>query len=146
MSQLGMGVMINMLGGNSDTVDAIQAIMGKELSEIKLENDELLLSAVDGTKIKIWDDGQSCCESRYMRTDDNLSDYIGGTFDAIEIKQAPTIEGEYGDCHEVQFLEIRTSKGCITFASHNEHNGYYGGFYIKAELLTSNQPSEKELK
>jgi len=134
MSNLGLGVMINMLGGNSDTVEAIQSMIDKELVELRLENDELFLSAVDGSKIKIWDDGQSCCESRYMQTDDNLPDYIGGIFLGAEIKEAPSVETEYGD-HEIQFLEIKTSKGSVTFATHNEHNGYYGGFYIKAEKI-----------
>ena len=38
----------------------------------------------------------------------------------------------WGGVHEVQFLNIETSLGIITFETHNEHNGYYGGFYIKA--------------
>ena len=50
-----------------------------------------------------------------------------------EIKEAPSIPTEY-DEHEVQFLEVLTSKGGFTMASHNEHNGYYGGFLIRAAV------------
>ena len=39
------------------------------------------------------------------------------------------VEEEY-ETHEVQFLEIKTSKGIFTMSTHNEHNGYYGGFAI----------------
>ena len=46
-----------------------------------------------------------------------------------EIREAPNEPDEYGD-HEVQFLLVNTSIGTFTVASHNEHNGYYGGFDI----------------
>lgn len=136
MSNFGMGVLINMLGGNSETVEAFQASVGKVISSIALtQEDELHLKFEDGTGLKLWDDGQSCCESRYMRTDDNLDEYIGATFVGGEVKDAPNVsDEEYGE-HEVQFLEIQTSKGPLTMASHNEHNGYYGGFYIQARAL-----------
>ena len=82
--------------------------------------------------MRLADEGQSCCENRYMSTDDDLSDFIGGTLLDAEIKAAPDETDEWGQVHEVQFLEVRTSKGSFTMASHNEHNGYYGGFYLVA--------------
>ncbi len=45
------------------------------------------------------------------------------------VKDAPNIADEYGE-HEVSFLEIETNKGQISVASHNEHNGYYGGICL----------------
>jgi hypothetical protein len=72
-----------------------------------------------------------------MQTDDEFKDFIGAKLLEIELKQAPDIEVEY-DTHEVQFLELMTSKGALTMASHNEHNGYYGGFAI--ELRFSDAP------
>jgi len=83
--------------------------------------------------LKISDAGQSCCEKRYMTTDDNLQDFAGAEFLGLEIKKAPDIIDAEFDVHEVQFLEIKTSKGCFTMATHNEHNGYYGGFEIALE-------------
>lgn len=133
MGQPGIGVMIGYLAGNAESVEAFKGALGKTISALTLGDDDALhFGFEDGSKIKLFDDGQSCCESRYMRTDDNLSDYIGAQLLDAEIKDGPTQEGECGDEHEIQFLEVRTSKGCFTMASHNEHNGYYGGFLIRA--------------
>lgn len=135
MSQLGMGVMLGMIYGNADSVNAFKSSMGKTIAALSLGDDDALhFEFSDGTKMCLFDDGQSCCESRYMRTDDDLTHFIGATLVDAEIKDAPNVEDdEYGE-HEVQFLEVKTSKGCFTMASHNEHNGYYGGFSIRAAL------------
>ena len=131
---IGIGVMLNMLGGNEESVDAFTASLNKTITALELGSDDALhFTFEDGSKIKLFDDGQRCCESRYMTTDDDLSYYIGAELVGAEIKNAPDTEDEYGNVHEVKFLEVKTSKGCFTMASHNEHNGYYGGFWIKAE-------------
>lgn len=132
MGQLGMGVMLGMLSGNAGSVDAFTKALNKTITSVKLGDDDALHFVFDdGFKMKLSDEGQSCCESRYMRTDDNLGDYIGAKLLGAEIKEAPNAPEEYGD-HEVQFLEVQTDKGVFTMASHNEHNGYYGGFCIRA--------------
>ena len=130
---LGIGVMLGQITSNKETVDCIQAVIGKQIKSIELIEDEIVMKTSDGG-LKLLDDGQSCCEIRYMRTDDDLSEFVGAVVNGFELKQAPDQEDEYG-AHEVQFLEIATSKGAITFASHNEHNGYYGGFHIVAKPL-----------
>lgn len=136
MSNLGMGVMLNMLGGNEDTVNALKASLNKKikLAWLDQEADRLKIRFDDDSVLSLWDAGQSCCEHRYMRTDDNLNDYTGHTLIDIELKNAPDEEDEYGEVHEVQFLEIKTDKGVFTMSNHNEHNGYYGGFAIVASL------------
>ena len=132
MGQPGIGVMIGYLASNADSVKAFNGAIGKTITALTLgEDDALHFTFEDGSKIKLFDDGQSCCENRYMRTDDNLADYVGAQLLDAEIKEAPSVKYEYGE-HEVQFLEVRTSKGCFTMASHNKHNGYYGGFLIRA--------------
>lgn len=134
MGQFGIGVMIGYLAGNADSVDAFKGALNKTIAGLTLGDDDALhFTFEDGSKIKMFDGGQSCCESRYMRTDDNLSDYIGAQLLGAEIKEAPDIQDEYGE-HEVQFLEVKTSKGSFTMASHNEHNGYYSGFLIRAAI------------
>lgn len=130
MSNLGLGVMLNMLGGNEETVKTFTESVGKKIASLNLGSDDALHIAFDdGSKIKFFDAGQSCCESRYMRTDDDLSYYVGAVLLGAEIKEAPSITEGYED-HECEFLEIKTDKGVFTMTSHNEHNGYYGGFYI----------------
>jgi len=133
MSQLGLGVMIKMIGGNANSVDAFTKAVGKTISELELGDDDALhFTFSDGYKMRLADEGQSCCESRYMQTDDDLSYFIGATLVSAEVKDAPDADYGTGDVHEVQFLEVLTSKGSFVMSSHNEHNGYYGGFAVRA--------------
>jgi hypothetical protein len=131
-----MGVMLSMSGGNADSVDAFKGAMGKTIAGLTLGTDDALHFVFDdGSKMKLFDDGQSCCESRYMRTDDNLAEFVGAKLLGAEIKEAPPVkdDDDYGE-HEVEFLEVQTDRGVFTMASHNEHNGYYGGFSIRAAV------------
>jgi len=126
-----MGVMIQMLGGG-DRATALRESIGKTISGLKLDDDALHFVFDDGSKMKLQDDGQSCCESRYMRTDDDLAYYVGAKLLGADTKEAPSIEdSDYGS-HDVEFLVIETDRGSFTMSSHNEHNGYYGGFWITA--------------
>ena len=132
MGLIGMGVMFGKLAGNAASVAAFTCAVGKTIAGLTLGDDDALHFVFeDGSRVKLYDDGQSCCESRYMRTDDNLTEYVGAKLLGAEIKEAPSIAAGY-DEHEVQFLEVRTDRGVFTMASHNEHNGYYGGFLIVA--------------
>lgn len=129
----GMGVMIGMLVGNDDSVKTMQAAIGKRITALRLTDDALHFELDDGSKFKLADEGQSCCENRYMRTDDDLASFVGGELRGAEVRDATSVQGEddYVD-HEVQFLVVHTDKGDLTMSSHNEHNGYYGGFWIQA--------------
>ena len=136
MGKLGLGVMISMLGGNADSVAAFTGAVGKTIAGLTLGYDDALHFVFDdGSKMKLFDDGQSCCESRYMRTDDNLAEFVGSKLLDAEIKEAPPVKGDddYGE-HEVEFLEVQTDRGVFTMVSHTEHNGYYGGFSIRAAV------------
>jgi len=130
----GVGFMIGMLSGNEDSVNAIRGSLNKKIKALSIEDDALLFSFDDKTKLKIADDGQSCCESRYMRTDDDLSYYIGSTLLDFELANAPDEPDEWG-VHEVQFLKVKTDNGTFTISNHNEHNGYYGGILVKASIV-----------
>lgn len=134
MSNLGLGVMIQSLGGNAETVEAVKTALGKIIENVKLEDNELVFKFTDGTELKMYDDGQSCCENRYMVTADELSEYEGAKVLDFELKNAPNAPDEYGD-HEIQFLDVKTDKGVFQMANHNEHNGYYGGFWIVARSV-----------
>lgn len=136
MSQLGLGVMINMLGGNEETMKALEHSINKKIKNVWLDEDEneLKIQFEDNSVLILWDGGQSCCEHRYMRTDDDLVYYIGAVFTGVAIKDGGSTDNEWGDPHEIQFLEITTDKGVFQMANHNEHNGYYGGFWIQAKL------------
>lgn len=133
MSNLGLGVLINMLGGNEETVKAVRASIGRKIKTAAAGRESLEIEFECGSKLSLWDNGQSCCESRYMTCDDKLSEFAGATVVSISIKDAPNIEAG-GEEHEVQFLEVSTDRGAITCSNHNEHNGYYGGFSIAAKF------------
>lgn len=130
---LGIGAMLHRLGGG--TPHGSDEYVGRIIQEIWMADDALWIKFTDGVKIKIWDNGQSCCESRYMRTDDDLQCLIGKTLVHIMSKDAPDIEDEHGESHEVCFVEVMTNDGFITISNHNEHNGYYGGFGLSIDEL-----------
>jgi len=132
MSQPGFGALLHWLGGGSKHDPS--EFVGKVISAASLSEDALQIAFTDGVKIKIFDNGQSCCESRYMRTDDDVQSLVGHFLRRIESKEGPEEVSEYGDTHEVVFLEIGTDSGFITIANHNEHNGYYGGFGLSIEV------------
>src|SRR3954471_24323172 len=104
--QLGMGVMIQMLSGNRESVEAFKAAVGKEIATVEMKRDVLCFDFTDGTTLKLSDNGQSCCESRYMTTDDDLPYYAGAKLLDAEVKDGPSTEGEYGNSHETAFLVI----------------------------------------
>lgn len=135
MSNLGMGVMINMLAGSFDKSRKVFADhAGKRIAKLWLGPDDDGLHFVfdDGSRMRLFDDGQSCCETRYMRTDDDLAAFVGATLIDAEVREGGEVEGKY-EIHETEFLIVTTSAGQFTMVSHNEHNGYYGGFSIQAQ-------------
>lgn len=129
---LGLGVMIGRLFETGESAKVFTEAVGKTIAQVSLIDNELVFEFLDKSKMRLFDSAQSCCESRYMSTDDDLSYYAGATLLDADIKEAPNISNDWGE-HEVEFLEIRTSKGVFTIANHNEHNGYYGGFNVIAK-------------
>jgi hypothetical protein len=134
-----MTLLTKIVVGEDYGAPAIDVAIGKTITRMTLPDDVLRITFADGYELHISDEGQSCCESRYMTTDDVLDEYVGAVLISVSVLDAPNIEplpDESGDVstdeHEVQFLRITTSKGDVTFATHNEHSGYYGGFSIYA--------------
>lgn len=112
--------------------------MGKKVVSAKFESNAIFLKFPDGKTLKIIDDGQNCCEKRYISTDDNIKSIVGANLVSIKAKSGPPISGivdDYSDVHETRFVEIATDKGFVTFTTHNEHNGYYGGFDLQIEVI-----------
>jgi hypothetical protein len=122
---LGVGAMLHALGGGSQ--HSATEYYGQKIVSAAIVDNRLRLALGNGKSIAIWDDGQSCCEARYMSTDDDVSKIVGGTITRIEARNAPDLPDEYGS-HECVFVEVGTDECFITIVNHNEHNGYYGGF------------------
>ncbi len=101
---------------------------GMTITRAEIIDQELQIDFAEGKRIAIWDNGQCCCENRFMSTDDEPASLIGGKLLHITAKEGPVLDKDNYDCHEQIFVEIGTDKGLITIVNHNEHNGYYGGF------------------
>lgn len=136
MSRPGIGAMIHRLSGGSEESPSKYA--GRKITAAVLADNALSLTFSDGVRIRLYDDAQSCCESRYITTDDDPVSLVGGMLRAIEAKLGPETEGEYEDMHETCFVEVSTVEGVIvTLTTHVEHNGYYGGFGLTIKEETS---------
>jgi len=70
-----------------------------------------------------------------METDDDLTEYANAKLLGFELKDVTFEQEEWGDMHEIQFLDVKTDKGVFQMSNHNEHNGYYGGFLLEARPL-----------
>jgi hypothetical protein len=108
---------------------------GKKITSAEIVDDRLRLQFDNLPVLELWDDGQSCCEARYMTTDDDLSDLVGQSLVSIESVEAEPLEDKYGDTHEQAFVKIQGDRSAITLVTHNEHNGYYGGFSLRVEEM-----------
>lgn len=143
----GVVVLVNEIWGEAFEIESVanKVISGIELvdNEYSSPKNKLVINFQDGSRLHLVDDGQNCCETKWMHTDDELSDFIGATFLDAEVRDGPTTEDESGDPTESQFLIIRTSVGAFTIVNYNEHNGYYGGFSLSAELLPPQPPQEE---
>ncbi len=143
MEQLGTGVIIRKLRGNEDTARVLHESAGQTIASLTLKpavvRDDvaaLIFRFTDGTAMQLRDEGQQCCEVRYMHTDDRLSDFVGAQFRSAKIRSVPLIStDEYDGKHEIQFLIVKTSIGEFTIETHNVHNGYYGGFSVEASVV-----------
>ena len=139
---LGLGVMIRMLSGDGgETERAVKHATGRKVTSAALEKHDgcaafrVGLTFEDGSRVFIMDNGQSCCESRYMSTDDDLSSMAGETLVSIEERQmAGSDDDDSGGRHDERALIITTDRAAYTIVNHNEHNGYYGGFSLEASL------------
>jgi hypothetical protein len=139
MSHLGLGVMINMLSGDEESEPTVAGALGKVIRTIVLdekvtEDGALVLTFTDGSVLCLLDAGRSCCESRYLTTDDDLPSFAGATFTGLEVLSGPDNEDDDYGVHETAFLHVRTDRGTIVVTTHNEHNGYYGGFWLIARV------------
>lgn len=134
-SNIGLGALIqNLFADNTEAKRIYDSSLGKRITAITLEGDAedgLRFEFEDGSKMRLFDAGRSCCESRYMEAKEDFGDFVGSKFVSAEIRDGgETEDGQYEYVLESQFLVINTSTGSFTIASYNSHNGYYGGICL----------------
>ena len=122
-------------------------IAGLTIKHVRMGGDSresLAIEFNEGATLIIADEGQSCCESRYLTCDDDLTGHEGGSVVSIDtdapdpkpvLDYAAQKESDSYGCHETQFVKVQTTKGSFTLCTHNEHNGYYGGFGLVVKLV-----------
>lgn len=121
-------------GDFSATKKTLRSCLNATIVSASMTDDKLRLQLADGRTLVLEDKGQNCCENRYMTCDDDLWTYAGAKLVDVELRDAPSSSSE-GDVHEIQFLVVKTTKGDIVCQTHNEHNGYYGGFCVEASVV-----------
>lgn len=114
-----------------NTPELVKALGEKIVEAVILGDEKLVLKLENGGKLSIMDMGQSCCEHRYLTCDDDLASFAGATLFDVGFASGPTEEDDHGEPHETGFVKVDTSLGGITLTTHNEHNGYYGGFDMR---------------
>lgn len=114
----------------------MKKLIGKTIADVVIDEHELTISMYDGSTIVFCDEGQQCCETRFMSCDDDLPYFSGAVYLGSEINDVagPGGPGSGEIDHDIAFLVIHTSKGDFTVQNHNDHNGYYGGFDIEATV------------
>lgn len=107
----------------------LEPFFDKEIKNIYCDRDKLTIEFEKGI-VYITDNDYSCCESRYMHSDDNLASLIGNRFVDVFLKGDSTeyCEDDIEEVIENLFLEIKTDKDSAILTMYNSHNGYYGGF------------------
>ena len=108
-------------------IDTIGEYYGKKVESAEIKDNRLNITFDDGVDISLWDNGQSCCEERYITCDDDVSSLVGGVLTDISVSDVTESGGDY-DVHEIAFVKVVTDRFAITLTTHNIHNGYYGGF------------------
>lgn len=111
-------------------IESATRYRGLPIASLMVLDNELRVRFASGHSFALADDGQSCCESRYMSSDDDPAHYVGATFLGVEVVDAPGVEDGY-EHHDCQFLNALTDRGTFQAVNHNEHNGYYGGFSVQ---------------
>lgn len=122
--------------GDESTKDAIVNSLNKTITLVTIEDDNLYINFDDDTALRIWDGGQSCCEHRYMKCDDDLKDYIGAKLTNVYAKPISISDSEDNYILESIFFDFETTNGVFTIVNHNYHNGFYGGFLIEGEITS----------
>lgn len=117
-----------------DGYEHVERAKRKVVTNVVLQDDEVKITLEDGSVLTLHDDGQSCCETRYLTTDDDARGFLATHFLDVFRSDIEVTNDEYGDPHEITFLRIQFGCGTLVVSAHNEHNGYYGGFSIRARL------------
>ncbi len=131
------------IDGGERTLHA--ALVGREILTFHLDKDAnggngaIVFTMAEDYQIVLEDRGQSCCETRYLTTDDDLAYFNGARFVGIGTTDyRETHDSDRWEDHEQEFVIVVTSKGVFTICAHNRHNGYYRGINLRFRQVGCN--------
>lgn len=116
-----------------------ERVLGKRIIEAVLDKDGnchsgiLRLTFETSIVMEIFDDGQLCCEGRWISTEDDVTQLVGAKLLAINVVDGPFSDIDE-DIKELAFVIIQTTRGQLVLNTYNEHNGYYGGFDVVTKI------------
>ena len=130
-----LSLLSNQLKFSETTLNSYWKALGQTIREISCDYQTLTMRFENGHGFTITDNGQSCCENRYMVCDDDTRSYAGARLLGMELADGPRVLDEWLDPQEVQFLRIHTSRGTIVVSNYNE--GRYSGFCIELKAISA---------
>ena len=113
--------------------ETVVKFVGKVVAQAYFTDYRIKLVFADDSAVELYDNGQLCCEHRYMTCDDEFEDLVGGKLTEVLVRAGGCTDLDEWNCDETMFMEIRTDKDFVTVCTHNTHNGYYGGFNLIAK-------------
>jgi hypothetical protein len=147
MSNLGFGAMMSTLtktnGDEALTLGNGNTIVSITIDTDKREDGVVIIRFIDGAQLELWDNARSCCESRWLHSDDDLPYFTNCTLVSVSVEGGDSEEDSDngGNVKESEFIKIQTSLGMITVVAYNSHNGYYGGISINSEFTSAPEPT-----
>lgn len=91
----------------------IESITFSQTSADRYEN-KMVITFDNGDALAVYDDGQQCCERRYMVANEDMSFYPGAEFYDLDVRDAVISTLSDGDILELQFMIVSTSFGSFT--------------------------------
>jgi hypothetical protein len=130
----------SVLSVDQETLKTIGSCLGKVIEKVMLAYDHesresIIIIFTDGTALNLFDDGQQCCEKRWLASDDKSEDVAGGVLMDVQMEEGVDDEGSE-DILQSQFIRIITDKAPYVVTAYNKHNGSYDGITVKAEIGT----------
>ena len=112
---------------NKYTVEelSVKEIYNLAIQEITIKDNCLTIKGLNLTATIC--DEVSCCESRYMVCEDDLSSFIGAQLLRIEYAENVAQDEDQGSYTDVGWLKVTTTQGVFTVNTYNENGGYYSG-------------------
>jgi hypothetical protein len=108
-------------------------LIGQSVDSVTLEKEgQRLIIQTDRYRYTFVAEGD-CCAHAYVLTPDeaDLKAFLGNEIMQATTSRISVPNGDYGDCTDTEFYNLRTHNGDLTLELRTEHNGYYSGWLMQ---------------